>query len=542
MIEDLTDAGFFGDGIRGSRNKGFMKASLLVLLLSACSPPSSLSLSGTEEAITTYYTSSSGGGTSGSGNRTASIAAATGDLLVAFASVSGNTQTSPTMTDNKGGTYALVGQALWDGSANNMLCFVRNSLTTSAGNTTLTLDTNTNTAGELVIVAYSGMTRTGASAVKQITATANQATSTTPSVAYANPVTSGDQLLAAVASSDKYTDEPADWNERENVYQSTPTTALEVTSGASGFTGTTVTYGSPETSGYAAMAVELDASVSGPPVDAGVAVDAPHIVDAPRMIDAVIDGSIIDADLVDARVADASVADASIAADAGAGDFSYGVVYQMYGRGQNPAQITESTDATGSTFLIMMGGYTRDIVKGPTDNKGNAYAEVGAEETWTNWPDDGTTIWSSANATGGPSTTWSQYVTQFNEITMFEIEVPNAGASPQITSTFNQQGNSGVYTPAKGCCNTLTSNSVTTTGPATLIALWWGAGPTGYGTHIATPNNGFTNLADCDIDNPNGYVQGYMAYKTVDAAGTYNVTWTYQPKQGAELWLIAVQP
>lgn len=503
-----------------------MKALLTtLLLLSACSPH--LSLSDTEEAVTTYYTSSSGGSTSGSGNRTASIAAATGDLIVAFASVSGNTQTSPTMADNKGGTYALVGQALWDGSANNMLCFVRNSLTTSAGNTTLTLSTDTNTAGEIVIVAYSGMTRTGTSAVKQVTADANQATSTTPSIAFANPVTSGNQLLAAVASSDKYTDEPDDWNERENVYQSTPTTALEVTSGASGFTGTAVTYGSPETSGYAAMVVELDASVSGPPADAGV------IVDAPRMIDA---------DLVDAHIVDASAADASVTADAGASDFSYGVVYQMYGRGQTPAQITETTDTSGSTLLIVMGGYTPDVIKGPTDNKGNTYAEVGAEETWTNWSDDGTTVWSSVNATGGPSTTWSQYVTQFNEITMFEVEVPGAGASPTITSTFNQQGNSGAYTPAKGCCDTLTSNSVTTTGPATLIALWWGAGPTGYGTHIATPNNGFVNLADCDIDNPNGYVQGYMAYKTVDAAGTYNVTWTYQPKQGAELWLIAVQP
>jgi hypothetical protein len=503
-----------------------------LLLLAACSPR--LSLSDTEEAVTTYYTSSSGGGTSGSGDRTASISVASGDLIVAFASVSGNTQVSPTMTDNDGGTYALVGQALWDGSANNMLCFVRNSLS-PAGKVTLTLGTDTNTAGEIVIIAYSGMTRTGAAAIKQITSLANQATSTTPSASFANPVTSGDQLLAAVASGDKYTDEPGGWNEHENVSQSTPTTALEVTSGETGFTGTTVTYGSSETSGYAMMVVELDASMSGPPADAGVVADAPRVVDAPFVVDAVIDGA------VDARIVDASTADASVV-DAGAIDFSYGVVYQMYGRGQTPAQITENTNGSGSTFLLMMGGYNPDVVRGPSDNEGNAYTEVGAEETWVNWPDDSTTVYASVNAKGGPSTTWSQYVTQFNEITMFEIEVPNAGAAPTITSTFNQQGNTGAYTPAKGCCNTLTSNSVTTTGPATLIALWWGAGPTGYGTHIATPNNGFTNLADCDIDNPNGYVQGYMAYKTVDAAGTYNVTWTYQPKQGAALWLIAVQP
>lgn len=371
-------------------DKGFMKSLLLVLLFSACSPPQ-LSLSNAEEAVTAYYTSSSGGSTSGSGNRTASIAAATGDLLVAFASVSGNTQASPTMTDNKGGTYALVGQALWGGSADNMLCFVRNGLTTSAGNTTLTLDAGANTAGEIVILAYSGMARTGAAAVKQLTADANQATSTTPSIAFASPVTSGNQLLAAVASSDKYTDEPAGWNERENVYQSTPTTALEVTSGASGFTGTTVTYGSPETSGYAAMVLELDASASGPPADAGVIADAPRIIDA--VADGSIDATMIDAHVADAALSDAASSDASVAADAGAGDFSYGMVFQIYGRGQTPAQITEATATSGSTFLIMPGGYTPDVIKGPTDNKGNTYTEVGTETDFTNWPDDGTTVW-----------------------------------------------------------------------------------------------------------------------------------------------------
>jgi hypothetical protein len=36
-------------------------------------------------------------------------------------------------------------------------------------------------------------------------------------------------------------------------------------------------------------------------------------------------------------------------------------------------------------------------------------------------------------------------------------------------------------------------------------------------------------------------VQCAVAAKNVTAAGTYNVTWTSTPVQGAQLWLIAVQ-
>jgi hypothetical protein len=32
-----------------------------------------------------------------------------------------------------------------------------------------------------------------------------------------------------------------------------------------------------------------------------------------------------------------------------------------------------------------------------------------------------------------------------------------------------------------------------------------------------------------------------VAAKNVSAAGTYDVTWTSDPEQGAQLWLIAVQ-
>ena len=257
-----------------------MKTLLALLLVAACSPH--LSLSDTAQDVTTVDDAASGGGTSGTGPRSASITAAAGDLLVAFASVSANSQAAPTMTDSNGGTYSLVGRAAWQ-TSNNMLCFVRDSLLPNAIPTTLTLNTDTNTAGEIVILAYTGISRAGSAAIKQFASQANQPANATPSVTFAAPVTVGDAVVASVASSDTATQEPNGWSERKDVHQATPTTALEVAT-KNKLTGATITYGAFESFGYAAMGLELDASAISPPVDAGVA-------DAPLIADAVIDGS-----------------------------------------------------------------------------------------------------------------------------------------------------------------------------------------------------------------------------------------------------------
>jgi hypothetical protein len=88
----------------------------------------------------------------------------------------------------------------------------------------------------------------------------------------------------------------------------------------------------------------------------------------------------------------------------------------------------------------------------------------------------------------------------------------------------------------------LTSKTVTTTGPATLIAFWWGDGyfynpPL---SQTATPDNGFV-VVDADTQETSSFVQCAVAVKNVTAAGTYHVTWKATPAQGAQLWLIAVQ-
>jgi hypothetical protein len=80
---------------------------------------------------------------------------------------------------------------------------------------------------------------------------------------------------------------------------------------------------------------------------------------------------------------------------------------------------------------------------------------------------------------------------------------------------------------------------VTTTGPATLIAVWWGDG--GVKRMTAVPNNGFAVIDSYLMLPDNSGVQCAVAYKQVAAAGTYNVSWAGAPAQGAILWLLAFQ-
>jgi hypothetical protein len=85
----------------------------------------------------------------------------------------------------------------------------------------------------------------------------------------------------------------------------------------------------------------------------------------------------------------------------------------------------------------------------------------------------------------------------------------------------------------------MTSGRVTTTGPAVLVAMWWGDG--GVKRMTAVPNNGFA-VIDSFLKLPdNSGVQCAVAFKQVSAAGSYDVSWTGVPVQGAILWLFAFQ-
>jgi hypothetical protein len=69
-----------------------------------------------------------------------------------------------------------------------------------------------------------------------------------------------------------------------------------------------------------------------------------------------------------------------------------------------------------------------------------------------------------------------------------------------------------------------------------LISFWWGESDA---LQSIVADSGFV-VVDSQLLASNN-IQGAVGVKSVTAAGTYAVTWTATPAQGAQVWLIAVQ-
>lgn len=208
---------------------------------------------------------------------------------------------------------------------------------------------------------------------------------------------------------------------------------------------------------------------------------------------------------------------------------AHGEVVQLFGQASSPAQITFSPQASGSSLLTLMGGMDDLATQALTDNRSNVYSQIDTTQVFTDWAGYGWVAKWKAGAVGGSGTILSQVVTAFDEISMVALEL--IGATELEDTAWSQQANAGAG-------GTQLSGDVVTAGSAILVALWGGAGPVGNGNHRATPNNGFRLLHGFGTDDPNGYVQFFVAYKVV-GAGTHNVTWTHSPVQGAILGLLA---
>jgi len=200
--------------------------------------------------------------------------------------------------------------------------------------------------------------------------------------------------------------------------------------------------------------------------------------------------------------------------------------------GNGPSVATTApivTAASGSMLLVFSAGYTDNNLP-PTDNYANAWTQLGVPQIYRGYNGQfDVTAYVVLQATGGPGHTVSIVKNNVpaGEITVPFIEIRNAGALQSVAVN---------YPPAS---SSLTSGDVTTTGPATLIAVWWGDA-TGL-HHSAIPDNGFSIIENFVDLPPNSAVQGVVAARQVAAAGTYHVTWATSPAQGAPLWLFAFQ-
>lgn len=220
----------------------------------------------------------------------------------------------------------------------------------------------------------------------------------------------------------------------------------------------------------------------------------------------------------------------------GASTWRHGLSRQLYGQGgrgvapEGYINLTiETTD--GATWIIGRGGMISDMATAPTDSEGNTFTLIGSTHEYTDWSGYGFSSWICTSGNGGAGHKFTCNVTLDDEHTLSVIEVP-AGYEVEDSAHVQVANASGSTSHVSG--------DVTTAGAAILIAHWWGAGPVGSGDHIVTANNGFV-LVDCwGVDDPNGYVQHYVFAKAVETGGTYNVTFTQSPSQGAQSLLLAL--
>jgi hypothetical protein len=160
------------------------------------------------------------------------------------------------------------------------------------------------------------------------------------------------------------------------------------------------------------------------------------------------------------------------------------------------------------------------------DNKTNSFKLIGSVQDYSPlYPGSGEALYSVLSAAGGGGYRATALIPSGgDELTLAVVEVKDGGIIQD--AQFKK-----VLGPPH------TSQNVTTAGPATLVAIW--AGDSGAASVTATPNNGFVTidsqlLSSCEVE-------VVVATKDVASAGTYNVTWTATPSQGAHLWLVAVE-
>jgi len=187
------------------------------------------------------------------------------------------------------------------------------------------------------------------------------------------------------------------------------------------------------------------------------------------------------------------------------------------------------TEPSGSTLLVAVGrGNIAAFTQVPTDNMGNLpYRQLGPIHSYEpHYPASGTALYALPSAKGGRGHIVTAKTPATDEITVAAVEIQDGGVIQDYKWNKVLKG------------QPLTSLNVITTGPATLVAFWWGDGNESI-AHVAIPNNGF-KVIDALLST-GLLVQAAMATKDVMEAGSYSVTWDSAGQEGAHLYLVAVQ-
>lgn len=211
----------------------------------------------TTHAVSTASTSNAASYASGA------FTPAAGDLLVVFVVASG-TVAAGSMSGSTGLTFYKATSAVRATSADTLYMFVAQALTTAVSQTVTFDCTGDNATGAIIqVVRIDSMSRTGVSAVKQ-TAKTDNAAAGTPAPAFGAACETANVTLGLVGNGTNPATmtTPSGWTELNDTGYNTPPTGAEYVARNSGFTGTTVTWGSSSASTFGAIIAEIDVSAA----------------------------------------------------------------------------------------------------------------------------------------------------------------------------------------------------------------------------------------------------------------------------------------
>lgn len=190
------------------------------------------------------------------------------DLIVNLVATAGSVEPTAAgaCTDDQGGTYTLVNFALRSGSASSVYIFFRNQSVASAVAHTITFTCTGDAATGCcqTVLTVAGMSRYGSSAAKQSAKTDNTGAGGTPAATFGAACDTSNPTIGVVGSSTNpvTVTEPSGWTERSDTGVGTPAQGIETVSRDSGFTGTTITWGSTTAGASGTVIVELDTSAA----------------------------------------------------------------------------------------------------------------------------------------------------------------------------------------------------------------------------------------------------------------------------------------
>jgi hypothetical protein len=207
---------------------------------------------------------------------------------------------------------------------------------------------------------------------------------------------------------------------------------------------------------------------------------------------------------------------------------AHGLNYHAYEG--NPATIALNLRRrqSGASFVLVGVGGLVTSFAAPVGASGNTFTAQGPVLQYIPYPGYGNALYACSSYQAGATLAISsiKQTDPGGEFTLTVVEVLDANKLQALRINYPKADQ-----PQR-------SDAVTTTGPALLLAWWWGDAD-GKRAHTARPGAGFVVLESILLRG--GLVQCCLAYKIVEEAGSYDVTWQSSPQQGAILWLAALQ-